>query len=234
MSQLKSEEIQNKIYSIVGYRFSLSSSRQMSRALYGDQKLPVLSKTKTGVGSTSEDALKKLASKGYEVAALILEYRKAVAEEQKAGSAGTTSASAGDASAGSAASSAAPAEPQAAPSAGLQSPAQPAAPAAAEPAAGERATAKGASADDSQEPSDEGWIRDEEEAQQPPQAETAHEDKPNAFTESAISINERSIAEPADAKAQSESSRKSLLIWGIITGAVLAVIILVLLLTASI
>lgn len=72
MSQLKSEEIQNKIYSIVGYRFSLSSSRQMSRALYGDQKLPVLSKTKTGVGSTSEDALKKLASKGYEVAALIL------------------------------------------------------------------------------------------------------------------------------------------------------------------
>lgn len=101
MSQLKSEEIQNKIYSIVGYRFSLSSSRQMSRALYGDQKLPVLSKTKTGVGSTSEDALKKLASKGYEVAALILEYRKAVAEEQKAGSAGTPSASAGDASAGS-------------------------------------------------------------------------------------------------------------------------------------
>ena len=88
MSQLKSEEIQNKIYSIVGYRFSLSSSRQMSRALYGDQKLPVLSKTKTGVGSTSEEALKKLAAKGYEVAALILEYRKAVAEEQKAAESG--------------------------------------------------------------------------------------------------------------------------------------------------
>lgn len=233
MSQLKSEEIQNKIYSIVGYRFSLSSSRQMSRALYGDQKLPVLSKTKTGVGSTSEDALKKLASKGYEVAALILSTGRRLPRSRRQALPEPLQHQ--------------PEMPLRAqlrhlphllsrrlPSAGLQSPAQPAAPAAAEPAAGERATAKGASADDSQEPSDEGWIRDEEEAQQPPQAETAHEDKPNAFTESAISINERSIAEPADAKAQSESSRKSLLIWGIITGAVLAVIILVLLLIASI
>ena len=225
MSQLKSEEIQNKIYSIVGYRFSLSSSRQMSRALYGDQKLPVLSKTKTGVGSTSEEALKKLAAKGYEVAALILEYRKAVAEEQKAAESGAadTAVSAGAA------------EPVTAPSASAQAaPSAEAAPAAEPHPAASDAGAKSV-AQAAPEPAEESWkTEDDSQAQAPSSASPEKEDRPNVFTESASSINERSITEPAAAGTGSVQSRKSLLIWGIITGAALALIILVLLLRMNI
>lgn len=77
------EELEGKIYTIVGHEFNIQSARQLSKVLYEEMKLPVLDKTNAGNPSTSEDTLRKL-SADYELASLILNYRRAIREQDSA------------------------------------------------------------------------------------------------------------------------------------------------------
>lgn len=74
------EDLEGKIYTIVGHEFNIQSARQLSKVLYEEMKLPVLDKTNAGNPSTSEDTLRKL-SADYELASLILNYRRAIREQ---------------------------------------------------------------------------------------------------------------------------------------------------------
>lgn len=68
-------DIESKIYKIVGYQFNLLSNKQLIKALYEDAGIPVIEKTSAGNPSTTEATLKKLAE-DYELAALVLEFKK--------------------------------------------------------------------------------------------------------------------------------------------------------------
>jgi hypothetical protein len=68
-------DIESKIFKIVGYQFNLSSNKQLIKAIYEDAGLPVIEKTSAGNPSTTEATLKKLAEE-YELAKLILDYKK--------------------------------------------------------------------------------------------------------------------------------------------------------------
>ncbi|MGN1357628.1 MAG: DNA polymerase [Succinivibrionaceae bacterium] len=70
------EEIESKIYQLVGYTFNISSNKQLIKALYEDMALPVIEKTSAGNPSTTEVTLKKLA-KDYPIAQLIIDYKQA-------------------------------------------------------------------------------------------------------------------------------------------------------------
>ncbi len=70
------EEIESKIYQLVGYEFNISSNKQLIKALYEDMALPVIEKTSAGNPSTTEGTLKKLAA-DHQIAQLVIDYRLA-------------------------------------------------------------------------------------------------------------------------------------------------------------
>jgi len=70
------EEIERKVYDLVGEEFNIGSPAQVGEILFDKLQLdPKAKKTKTGQYSTSEDILEKLILK-HPVVALILEYRQ--------------------------------------------------------------------------------------------------------------------------------------------------------------
>lgn len=74
----KMEELKDKMYTQVGYRFNFSSSASdLSRILYEEMKLPTLKNTVTGKASTDAEVLKELYDKyDVEFIADLLVYRK--------------------------------------------------------------------------------------------------------------------------------------------------------------
>jgi len=54
------EELEQKIYKIVGYKFNILSAKQLAKAIYEDVGVPVRDRTSAGNPSTNEEALKKL------------------------------------------------------------------------------------------------------------------------------------------------------------------------------
>ncbi|RKX56200.1 MAG: DNA polymerase I [Thermotoga sp.] len=69
------KRIEEEIYALVGEKFNINSSQQVSRILRDVLKLKMGRKTKTGAYSTSSDVLEALAGEN-NVARLILNYRK--------------------------------------------------------------------------------------------------------------------------------------------------------------
>ncbi|WHL25092.1 MAG: DNA polymerase I [Candidatus Blochmannia vicinus] len=67
-------ELKLEAYQLVNTSFNLSSTKQLQEILYNKQKLPILKKTPTGIPSTNEEVLKKLAKK-YTMPKIILQYR---------------------------------------------------------------------------------------------------------------------------------------------------------------
>ncbi|MFH0855776.1 MAG: DNA polymerase I [Candidatus Omnitrophota bacterium] len=68
------EGLVRDIYKLSGSEFNINSPKQLGVVLFGQLKLPVIKKTKTGP-STDEDVLNKLADK-HKLPALLLEYRQ--------------------------------------------------------------------------------------------------------------------------------------------------------------
>lgn len=68
------KEIQQEVYSLVGYDFNLNSPKQLGEALFEKLKLPFAKKTKTGY-STNADVLEKLRDE-HPAVPLILNYRQ--------------------------------------------------------------------------------------------------------------------------------------------------------------
>lgn len=67
-------EIENKIYSLVGYEFNLNSPKQLGVALFEELGLPAKKKTKSGY-STNAEVLEELKDK-HPAVSLLLEYRQ--------------------------------------------------------------------------------------------------------------------------------------------------------------
>ena len=78
MSQEFGEKLKNleeKIYALAGMRFNINSPQQLSEVLFEKLNLPIIARTRTKTGfSTNVDVLTKLA-RVHEVPALVLEYR---------------------------------------------------------------------------------------------------------------------------------------------------------------
>jgi DNA polymerase-1 len=68
------KQLEDEVYLLAGAVFNLSSPKQLQEILYEKLKLPILSKTPTGVPSTAEAVLQELAL-DYPLPKLILEYR---------------------------------------------------------------------------------------------------------------------------------------------------------------
>ncbi|WP_456395977.1 DNA polymerase I [Desulfurobacterium sp.] len=71
----KMQQLEEEIFSIAGEHFNLNSPKQLSRILFEKLKIKPVKKTRTGY-STNVEVLTTLALNGYEIAKLILEYRK--------------------------------------------------------------------------------------------------------------------------------------------------------------
>jgi len=70
------EDLKTAIYEEAEETFNINSTKQLGEILFEKHKLPVLGKTtKTKRYSTKQDVLEKLAGMGYELPALILQYR---------------------------------------------------------------------------------------------------------------------------------------------------------------
>lgn len=69
------ESITARIYEIAGKEFNIASPKQLSVIMFEDLGYPAVKKTKTGY-STNESVLSELASQGYELPELLLEYRQ--------------------------------------------------------------------------------------------------------------------------------------------------------------
>ena len=67
-------ELERKAYELAGQPFNLNSPRQLGEILFQRMQLPVIRKTPSGVPSTDEEVLSRLAL-DYPLPALILEYR---------------------------------------------------------------------------------------------------------------------------------------------------------------
>lgn len=67
-------ELVKEIYKLSGREFNINSPKQLGTVLFGELKLPVIKKTKTGP-STDEDVLKKLAEQ-HKLPEFLLEYRQ--------------------------------------------------------------------------------------------------------------------------------------------------------------
>ena len=72
----KIKESENKIFSIVGIKFNIASPKQLSEILFEKLKLPNGKKNKSGGFQTGAEILEDLASKGFEIASFLLEWRK--------------------------------------------------------------------------------------------------------------------------------------------------------------
>ncbi|MBR6694476.1 MAG: DNA polymerase I [Clostridia bacterium] len=71
---LRIEQIENDIYSLVGYKFNLNSPKQLGVALFEDLGLPAKKKTKSGY-STNAEVLESLRY-AHPAVSLLLEYRQ--------------------------------------------------------------------------------------------------------------------------------------------------------------
>ncbi|MBO8161530.1 MAG: DNA polymerase I [Thermosipho sp. (in: Bacteria)] len=71
----KMEKIQEKIFDIAGEKFNINSSKQVAHILFEKLQIPIVKKTSKGSLSTDAEVLEIL-SENYEIASLILEYRK--------------------------------------------------------------------------------------------------------------------------------------------------------------
>ncbi|WP_457568056.1 DNA polymerase I [Desulfurobacterium sp.] len=71
----KMQQLEEKIFLIAGDRFNLNSPKQLATILFEKLKIKPIKKTRTGY-STNVEVLTTLAMNGYEIARLILEYRK--------------------------------------------------------------------------------------------------------------------------------------------------------------
>ncbi|MBB5216847.1 DNA polymerase-1 [Parapusillimonas granuli] len=67
-------DLEKRAYDLAGQPFNLNSPKQLGEILFQRMQLPVLRKTASGVPSTDEDVLSKLA-RDYPLPALLLEYR---------------------------------------------------------------------------------------------------------------------------------------------------------------
>jgi DNA polymerase-1 len=70
----KLEGLEDQIYDLAGHPFKIASPKQLQQVLFEEQKLPVVSRTKTGP-STDADVLEELA-RVHPLPAVILEYRQ--------------------------------------------------------------------------------------------------------------------------------------------------------------
>ncbi len=67
--------LENKTFELAGQTFNMGSPKQLGEILYTKLGLPVISKTATGQPSTAEAVLAELASQGYELPEVLMEYR---------------------------------------------------------------------------------------------------------------------------------------------------------------
>ena len=73
---VKIAELEKKIYALTEEEFNIASPKQLGEILFGKMKLPFAKTTgKTKSFSTSADILDKLHEEGFEIAALLLEWR---------------------------------------------------------------------------------------------------------------------------------------------------------------
>lgn len=67
--------LEHKTFELAGQTFNMGSPKQLGEILYTKLGLPVISKTATGQPSTAEAVLAELASQGYELPEVLMEYR---------------------------------------------------------------------------------------------------------------------------------------------------------------
>lgn len=67
--------LENKTFELAGQTFNMGSPKQLGEILYTKLGLPIISKTATGQPSTAEAVLAELASQGYELPEVLMEYR---------------------------------------------------------------------------------------------------------------------------------------------------------------
>jgi DNA polymerase-1 len=68
--------IEKEIYALAGHEFNIASPKQMGDVLFGEMKIAVGSKTKTGAWSTDAETLEELSAGGHVIADKILEWRQ--------------------------------------------------------------------------------------------------------------------------------------------------------------
>ncbi len=67
-------DVEDKIFEMAGCSFNINSTKQLSAVLFGELKLPVVKKTKTGYSTDSE--VLEILSRDYDIAGNLLEYRE--------------------------------------------------------------------------------------------------------------------------------------------------------------
>ena len=72
----KLSDLENKIFSIVGFKFNIASPKQLGEILFGKLSLPNGKKNKSGGFQTGADILEDLSLRGFEIASYLLEWRK--------------------------------------------------------------------------------------------------------------------------------------------------------------
>ncbi|ETO91555.1 MAG: DNA polymerase I [Candidatus Xenolissoclinum pacificiensis L6] len=70
------QSLEQEIYKIIGYQFSISSNQQLSDALFTHMKLPKSRKLKSGFYSTDSYSLEILYEQGFQVCGILLEWKK--------------------------------------------------------------------------------------------------------------------------------------------------------------
>merc|ERR1711991_243910 len=72
----KLSDLENKIFSIVGFKFNIASPKQLGQILFEKLSLPNGKKNKSGGFQTGADILEDLSMRGFEIASYLLEWRK--------------------------------------------------------------------------------------------------------------------------------------------------------------
>jgi len=72
----KLSDLENKIFSIVGFKFNIASPKQLGEILFEKLSLPDGKKNKSGGFQTGADILEDLSMRGFEIASYLLEWRK--------------------------------------------------------------------------------------------------------------------------------------------------------------
>jgi DNA polymerase-1 len=72
---IRMHEVEQHAYRVAGSPFNLGSPKQIGEIFFERLGLPVVAKTPTGAPSTAESVLQELADQGFELPALILDYR---------------------------------------------------------------------------------------------------------------------------------------------------------------
>ncbi len=72
----ESKKLENNIYKLSKEEFNIGSPKQLGEILFINLKIPGGKKTKSGTYSTDSSTLNNLASDGYEIAKLVLEWRE--------------------------------------------------------------------------------------------------------------------------------------------------------------